>query len=185
MIRWRAPGHGTVTAAAKAIAVFGLICGAGLVSAWYLTFIAAGPSPALYAAHIGPQSRLVRPGELVFDGQHFGCGDHPTVLFPGFPDYGAAFFGFILLNPDRFAELPLSVKRFAYAHECGHQFVGYSETGADCYAVKRGLREGWLDPESLQEVCAFFSRSKGTPFHLPGPQRCAAIRACYRANSSK
>ncbi|MBI4723503.1 MAG: hypothetical protein HY765_00260 [Rhodomicrobium sp.] len=181
-------GNGTKRAGAKeaiaALAVFGLVVGAGLIAAWYLSFARAGPSPALYASRIGPAGQVIPAGELVFDGVHFTCGRHPTVFNPGFSGYGAAFFGFILLNPGRFALLPLGVKRFAYAHECGHQYVGYSEIDADCYAVKRGQRDGWLDPASLEEVCAFFSRSKGTALHLPGLQRCAAIRLCYRKNSA-
>jgi hypothetical protein len=161
-----------------ALAATGLVCAAFFAVAWTLRFEFAGPSPELYAAH-HPGSRIAPSGAAVFDGVRFECGRRATVYNPAFADYGAAFFGFVILNPDRFAKLPLAVKRFAYAHECGHQYAGYSEPGADCYAVKRGLRERWLDRQSLEEICAFFSRSKGTALHLPGPRRCEAIRQCY------
>jgi hypothetical protein len=160
------------------LAAVGLVCAASLAVAWFLRFNFAGPSPELYAAHHAG-SRIAPAGEAVFDGERFECGRRATVYNPAFADYGAAFFGFVILNPDRFAKLPLAVKRFAYAHECGHQYVGYSELNADCYAVKRGLRERWLESQSLEEICAFFSRSKGTALHLPGPRRCEAIRLCH------
>lgn len=163
-----------------ATAAIGLVICAGLAASWYLRFMFAGPTPAEYAAKAGPATRIVPAGQLSFDGESFVCAGYPALLNAGFPDYGAAYFGFIILNPDRFQTLPISLKRFAYAHECGHQYVGYSEAAADCYAVKSGLARGWLDANSLQEICAFFSKSKGTALHLPGPQRCAAIRACYR-----
>jgi hypothetical protein len=157
----------------------------GLVASWYLRFVFAGPTPSIYAARIGAAAKFVAHGELAFDGERFSCGHYPTVLNPAFSDYGAAYFGFIVLNPGRFASLPVSVKRFAYAHECGHQYVGYSEVDADCYAVRSGAAHGWLGAASLEEICAFFSRSKGSSLHLPGPQRCLAIRDCYRRQGTR
>lgn len=165
---------------AGAFGAIASVAAAGLLVSAYLRFVFAGPTPDLYVAHNAPTARRVTAGDLSFNGVSFTCGRFPTVFNPKFADYGAAFFGFIVLNPDRFGLLPLSVKRFAYAHECGHQYVGYSEAGADCYAVKQGLGTGWLDAASVEEICAFFSRSKGTALHLPGPQRCSAIRACYQ-----
>jgi hypothetical protein len=166
-------------------AAFALIAGLGLGAAWYLRFVFAGQKPEAYIARIGPGASFIAAGDLTFDGEHFTCAGHPTVFNPGISDYGAAFFGFVVLNPSRFGLLPITVKRFAYAHECGHQYVGYSELYADCYAVKRGLAAGWLGLESLEEVCAFFSKSKGTALHLLGPRRCAAIRACYQSQREK
>jgi hypothetical protein len=168
--------------AARALAAVGLVCAAFIALAFFLRFHFAGPSPALYAARHAPAARYIAAGEVTFDGERFECGRRATVFNSGFSDYGAAFFGFVILNPDRFARLPLAMKRFAYAHECGHQFVGYSELYADCYAVKRGLAQRWLDPQALDDICEFFSKSKGSALHLPGPQRCAAIRACYAKN---
>jgi hypothetical protein len=165
--------------AAFALAGVGLVCAAFFAFAWALRFHFAGPSPALYAARNPPAARVVAAGQVAFDGERFACGSRATVFNPNFSDYGAAFFGFVIINPDRFALLPAAMKRFAYAHECGHQFVGYSELDADCYAVKRGLAQGWLDLRALEEICAFFSKSKGTALHLPGPKRCEAIRSCY------
>ena len=172
-----------VSRVGRALASFlaiGSVLAAGLTLAWYLQFVFAGPSASLYVEKIGPGAKLIPAGQLNFDGESFSCGALPTVLQPGFQDYGAAYFGFIILNPERFSTLPVTLKRFAFSHECGHQFVGYSETAADCYAVGRGLRDGWLGRESLEEICSFFVKSKGSVFHLPGPLRCSAIRECYK-----
>jgi hypothetical protein len=177
-----ASGLGKMRHFLKVIAAMAFVITMGLIASWYLRFVFAGPTPAEYVAN-HPGTKLVPEGQLSFDGEAFVCGRHPAVFVRNFEDYGAALFGFIILNPERFQTLPLAVKRFAYAHECGHQFVGYSETGADCYAVKRGLKDGWLDAGTLEEICAFFSKSKGGAFHLPGPQRCAFIRACYAAST--
>ncbi len=153
----------------------------GLICAWYLRLVFARSTVDAYVARYQASATVFAPGTLSFDGEAFQCAKTPAVLNRAFPDYGAAYFGFIILNPVRFETLPMPVKRFAYAHECGHQYVGYGEAAADCYAVKRGIHQGWLTPAALNEVCDFFSRSKGTAFHLPGPQRCAAIRGCYAA----
>lgn len=172
---WRAPYRAH---AAKLILALMLSCGIGLGAAFVLRLNFAGPTPEEYIARQASTS-LVPAGALEFDGRRFTCGGLPTVLNTGFNDYAAAFFGFLIVNPDRFAKLPVTVQRFAYAHECGHQVVGYSEVDADCYATRLGRKEGWLDAAAMEEVCSFLLKSKGSALHLPGPQRCAAIRRCY------
>jgi hypothetical protein len=176
---------GMTSARVRPLAAFAAILALGLVFAWYLRFVFAGPTPEAYIARFAPNARVIASGSLMFEGESFRCGAHPTVFHTGFSDYGAAYFGFIVLNPDRFASLPRGVKRFAYAHECGHQYVGYSERDADCYAVKKGIAESWLGEASLEELCTFFSKAKGTALHLAGPQRCAEIRKCYRQHGGK
>jgi hypothetical protein len=156
-----------------------LACAACLAAAYSIQLNFSGPLPSEYAARRGPDVQIMDAGEFDPGTGPLRCGRVPVVLDPGFEDYAAAFFGFLIVNPERFLHLPPVVQRFAFAHECGHQFVGYSEIAADCHAARLGRREGWLGPVELEEVCNFFLASKGSPFHLPGPQRCAAIRACY------
>ena len=130
-------------------------------------------------AYKGAAVSRIPAGELAFDGQTFRCGRFSAVLNPALDDYGAAYFGFILVNPLRFATLPLTLKRFAYGHECGHQYVGYNEGEADCYAIRRGKQEGWLDARALDDICDFISRSKGDAVHAYGARRCAMMRHCF------
>jgi len=133
-----------------------------------------------YLAEVGSDAKLVAAGKLVIDGQRMRCGRRPTVMNPKFDSWGGAYPGFVILNPDRIKDLPTPVKLYVYAHECGHQFVGRSEEAADCFAVKRGRRYGWLDQDGLEDICTFISKLKGTWNHPPGPVRCKKMRVCYR-----
>ena len=113
----------------------------------------AGPTPEEYIAHVGGDAKLVAAGELKLDGYKLYCGQRPTVLDSNLDDYGAAYPGFLILNPRLLAKVSLPVKLWIHAHECGHQFRGPDEETADCFAVQRGRRQRWLTPEGLEEVC--------------------------------
>ena len=71
------------------------------------------------------------------------------------------------------------VKQWIFAHECGHQFRGPDEETADCFAVQRGRRQGWLTTSGLDEICKFISPAKGDSMHFSGSHRCEAMRQCY------
>jgi hypothetical protein len=161
-----------------AVLAFALLMAGAAGGARWMQFIYAMPTVEEYLAHAGSTATLVPAGGLTYDGAAFPCGRFPTVLYARLNDYGAAYFGFVLLNPARFAALPLTLKRYAYAHECGHQYVGYDEGEADCYAVRRGRREGWLDAAAMDEICAFISHSKGDGVHALGARRCLMMRQC-------
>ena len=85
----------------------------------------------------------------------------PTVEDSQLDDYGAAYPGFLIMNPRLLDKVSTPVKMWIYAHECGHQFRGPDEETADCFAVQRGRRQGWLKPEGLEEVCKFISPGQG------------------------
>lgn len=140
---------------------------------------AAPPSPEEYMSHVGGNARLVPPGDLRLDGRKVMCGHRPTVLDNSLDDYGAAYPGFLILNAKLMNRVSTAVKMWIYAHECGHQFRGPDEETADCFAVQRGRRQGWLSPEGLEEVCAFIAPAKGSSMHFSGSHRCAAMRKCY------
>lgn len=158
---------------------FVLLLASGAGAVWLLQQRFAVPTPAEYLAKAGPDATFIPAGALRFEGESFACGRFPTVLNAKLDDYGAAYFGFILLNPARFETLPLILKRYAYAHECGHQYVGYDEGEADCYAVRRGRQEGWLDAGGMDAICDFISRSKGDAVHALGLRRCQMMRRCF------
>lgn len=137
------------------------------------------PTPDEYVAHVGGDAEIVPPADLKLDGRKVHCGNRPTVLDSQLDDYGAAYPGFLILNPRLMAKVSTPVKMWIHAHECGHQFRGPDEETADCFAVQRGRREGWLTPEGLEEVCRFISPAKGDSMHFSGSHRCAYMRTCY------
>jgi len=153
---------------------------AGLFQALVFTGSArAGPTTEEYLNSVGGNASIVPAGALTLDGHRLVCGQRPTVLDSNLDDYGAAYPGFLILNPKLLARVSTTVKLWIHAHECGHQFRGPDEETADCFAVQRGRRQGWLTPEGLEEVCQFISPAKGDSVHFQGPQRCEAMRACY------
>ncbi len=166
--------HRTHMARLSVCACLLLICGAlGMAVA------VAGPTPEEYAAKVGPDAKIVAPGDLAIDGRKVICGKRPTVLDNKLDDYGAAYPGFLILNPKLLARVSMPVKLWIHAHECGHQYRGPDEETADCFAVQRGRRQGWLTPEGLEEVCKFISPAKGDSMHFSGSHRCDAMRKCY------
>jgi hypothetical protein len=158
----------------------GAAAGAGLLALVSLMAGAvAGPTPEEYMARVGAGAKLVPSGDLKLDDRKVMCGRRPTVLDEKLDDYGAAYPGFLILNPKLMAKVPTVVKLWIHAHECGHQYRGPDEETADCFAVQRGKRYGWLTPEGLEEVCRFISPAKGDSMHVSGSQRCDAMRRCY------
>lgn len=149
------------------------------VGLWPARGEAGPPTPEQYIAHVGGDAKIIPAGQLVLDNKRLYCGQRPTVLDPRLDDYGAAYPGFLILNPRLLARVSTTVKLWIHAHECGHQFRGPDEETADCFAVQRGRREGWLTPAGLEEVCAFIAPARSTSMHLSGSHRCEAMRQCY------
>jgi hypothetical protein len=137
------------------------------------------PTVEEYMDRAGGDAELVRPGEFKLDGRKQLCGQRPTIIDGQLDDYGAAYPGFLIMNPKLLDKVSTPVKMWIYAHECGHQFRGVSEEAADCFAVQRGRRQGWLTEEGLDEVCNFISAAKGDFMHFSGPHRCEYMRRCY------
>lgn len=153
-----------------------MLAAAGIIA----TSASAGPpSPDEYVNHVGGDAKIVPAGQLTLDNRRIYCGQRPTVLDSQLDDYGAAYPGFLILNPRLLARVSTPVKLWIHAHECGHQFRGPDEETADCFAVQRGRREGWLTTQGLEEVCKFISPAKSTSMHLSGSHRCEAMRQCY------
>ncbi len=157
----------------------GLVTAAGLAATAALRHLYADPTPAQYLAHIDGAGEVVPAGELRIDGTRFGCGYRPTVITNKLDDYAAAYHGFLILNEERFFRLPMTLKRYVYAHECAHQYVGRGELAADCHAARAGRRKGWLDESGVDSICAFIGQAKASARHPAGPERCAYIRACF------
>ena len=140
---------------------------------------AAPPTPEQYVSHVGGEAKIVPVGQLVLDNRRLYCGQRPTVLDGQLDDYGAAYPGFLILNPKLIAKVSTTVKLWIFAHECGHQFRGPDEETADCFAVQRGRRQGWLTADGVEEVCKFISPAKGDSMHFSGSHRCEQMRKCF------
>jgi hypothetical protein len=139
-----------------------------------LALVVAGHEPQAVAVE---KDRLVAAGRLVIEGRRLSCGSTKTLLrdFEGFAVSSTV----IMLNIQALSPLPRQVQWLIYYHECGHILLGPSETSADCYAVKRARREGWLNEQALNDVCAVFNIAGHGPVH-PDPQaRCDQLRQCF------
>lgn len=153
-----------------------LVSGLGLHSSASLA--QRPPTVDEYAAHAS-NAKIIPPGKLVLDGYRLTCGRRPTVLDPTLDDYGAAYPGFLILNPQLIDRVPTAVKLWIYSHECGHQFRGPDEELADCFAVQRGRRQKWLTTDGLEKICKFIKPARGSTMHLAGPERCKVMRRCF------
>jgi hypothetical protein len=155
---------------------------AGMTGAAAQSFSAA-TTPEAYAAWSG--GTLVPTGQIEIDGRRMRCGGAPTVLDTGYRDFGGSVPGFLILNSNLFAGLATPVKLWIYSHECAHQTVGADENKADCVAVQRGRREGWLTAAGLAQVCEFMQPARADRSHFNGAQRCELMRRCFAQDAQK
>jgi hypothetical protein len=127
------------------------------------------------------QGKLVAPGRLVVAGRKLSCGTTATLLrdFEGFAVSSTV----IMLNMQALKDLPRPVQWLIYYHECGHILYGPSETAADCYAIRRARREGWLSKAGLEDICAVFNIAGHGPVHPDPEQRCDQLRQCFAKKS--
>jgi hypothetical protein len=100
-------------------------------------------------------------------------------LDPHLPNLGLAAPGVVVFNPTLLRRHSDTVRLFVFNHECGHHHVGGSETGADCWAVKQGVREGRLDRKGLRDVCRSFGNAPTTPTHPSAASRCISLQQCF------
>lgn len=173
MAKFRAPKAGRRAAGCLAVLLVAEAAFAGPVRAEEI------PSPEEYVAHVGGDATIIPAGQLKLDGYSMVCGQRPTVMDSQLDDYGAAYPGFLILNPKLLAKVSTSVKMWIYSHECGHQFRGPDEETADCFAVQRGRRQGWLTGGGVDEICRFISPAKGDGMHFAGSNRCEYMRKCF------
>ncbi len=118
-------------------------------------------------------------GTVLIAGRSLRCGSARNVIDASLPNLGLAAPGVLVMNPRLLARWPAIVRLFVFHHECGHHHVGGSELGADCWAVKQGVRQGWLDRSGLQQICRSFGNGPATRTHPSGASRCASLEQCY------
>jgi len=142
--------------------------------AFALILVLAAPEHAAWSMEKG---KAVAPGRLVIEGRRLSCGRTQTLLrdFEGFAVSSTV----IMLNMQALQGLPRQVQWLIYYHECGHILFGPSEHAADCYAVKRARREGWLNDQVLNDICAAFNIAGHGPVHPDPEERCNQLRQCF------
>ena len=148
---------------------------AALAAAVVCAGLAAGV--ALLASSASAQRREGNAIEL--SGRKVSCDNVEVVMDRRLPSEGAAAPGVLILNPRMLNEQPAIVRLFVFHHECGHHRVGDSELKADCWAVERGVRDGWLNQRGLKEVCKSFEDAPETPSHPSGRRRCRNLDQCF------
>jgi hypothetical protein len=144
------------------------------IIALFLSLAVTGPEHQALGIE---KDNLVPAGRLVIAGRRLSCGGTQTLLrdFEGFAVSSTV----IMLNMKALKDLPQQVQWLIYYHECGHILYGPSETSADCYAVRRARREGWLDEQGLDDICAAFKIAGHGPVHLDPEERCNQLRQCF------
>jgi hypothetical protein len=136
-------------------------------------------SPDRDLARLSSAIDLRRNGELLIAGRALRCGRLRNLLDPGLPNLGSAAPGLVILNPYLLNEESDAVRLFVFHHECGHHNVGSSEVGADCWAVKQGVSQGWFDHQAIDQVCRSFGDVPASATHPSGARRCASLRQCF------
>ncbi len=145
-----------------------------LVSAALLSLTLICPQPD--TAHA--EEQLVGRS-VTLAGRKVSCGKADIMVDRELPSEGGAGDTILILNPVMLNKQPPTVRLFVFSHECGHLHVGDSELDADCYAVNRGVNEGWLDRKGLNQVCDSFEGAPETDTHPSAKRRCAALDRCF------
>ena len=145
---------------------------------------AADPTPEAKSTALAPRQLQAaiakqKDGTLLIAGRALRCGTNRHVLDRGLPNLGLAAPGVLVFNPRELNRMSDTVRLFVYHHECGHQNVGGSELGADCWAVTQGVRDGWLGREGLTPICRSFGNGPATSTHPSGVSRCANLNRCF------
>ena len=119
-------------------------------------------------------------GSAVVGGMRLSCPNTRIEMDPR-AEGAMAYPGVIVLNPREMRSMAPVNQRIIFLHECGHQFIGDSEIKADCWAVRKAKRQGWLNRKNFETVCRMMRGLPGGPYHPPGPTRCRAMRRCFAA----
>jgi hypothetical protein len=112
-------------------------------------------------------------------GRKMSCGKADIMIDRELPSEGGAGDTVLILNPNMLNQQPPTVRLFVFTHECGHLSIGDSELDADCFAVNRGVRDGWLDRQGLAQVCDSFEGAPETDTHPSAKRRCKNLDRCF------
>jgi hypothetical protein len=130
-----------------------------------------------------PPVTLEADGSIRIAAHTLRCGDVRNVLDRHLQNLGISVpdAKLLVMNPRLVARQPGPVGLFVFHHECGHHHVGASELAADCWAVERGVLDGWLDAAGLVQICKSFGDAPATATHPSGVRRCSNLNRCFAA----
>jgi len=157
------------------------------------SFATAGAAALLCCGLVGQVVMAAPPVSLQADGsvqiaaRTLRCGDVRTVLDGRLRNLGISVpdAKLLVMNPALVARQPGTVRLFVFHHECGHHQVGASELGADCWAVRRGVQEGWLNGAGLAQICRSFGNAPASATHPSAAQRCSNLNRCFATAGGK
>src|SRR5262245_52396767 len=134
-----------------------------------------------------PPITLQADGSVRIAAHTLRCGDVRNVLDRRLQNLGISVpdAKLLVINPKLVARQPGPVALFVFHHECGHHHVGASELAADCWAVERGVFDGWLDAAGVAQVCKSFGDGPATATHPSGARRCTNLNRCFAAARSR
>lgn len=147
----------------------------GLLAAALISCVGPGAASAASAFTERPD------GALQIDGRTLRCGNARSKLDARLPNLGMSIpdARLLVFNPTLLGRQTGVVRVFVFHHECGHQHVGASETAADCWAVRRGVSEGWLQKKGLPQICRSFGNAPASSTHPAAAARCANLDRCF------
>lgn len=149
----------------------------GSVAAVLLLAAAASFSTAASAEVL--RDGLYAPGKLRLAGRSMRCGKVPTLVSKRYWMPAGSINGLIGINPGKLKAYSQVEQWFIYTHECGHQHIGTSERGADCWGATRGRQQGWLDRAGLDRICATLKDDPAKDGYPSGRMRCQIMRRCF------
>lgn len=121
---------------------------------------------------------------VVLGGKKVSCGKGAFSWASNVPGVGLSVPGGIIMDRGLKRMHP-DLQRFVFLHECAHQRGVINETSADCWAIRRGVYRGLFSKNSILRLCKVFMHTAGGPVHLPGPQRCQAMRQCFGSKKTR
>ena len=151
-------------------------------------FVAAAGAAVLMYWNLGsnevrsaPPVTLEPDGSIQIAARKLRCGDVRNVLDTRLLNLGISVpdAKLLVINPTLVARQPGTVRLFVFHHECGHHHVGASELSADCWAVRSGVRDGWLDGAGLGQICKSFGDAPASSTHPSATQRCSNLNRCF------
>lgn len=132
------------------------------------------------AANLAQAARVPLGPNPMIGGVRVSCMGVPTWLDGGINDIAIAVLGAIVLSP-ALGNWPPVVQVFVYAHECAHHIpaIGSNENAADCWAIKLGRNQGWINFQGLRVIQTYFQNNQGDWTHLPGGMRIQQMQTCF------